>query len=449
MVDKELEHGIIIRTCGCQKIVGVFMADFPYIGNPRATMRAKERPVDRYCPEARFTDNSSCERRAAGEAMRREADFKEEFDKFHGIINLMRNPLNLFKASVFPSYLGVDIGTTSIKVAEIKNGDERPEVVNYGILESSGYLARENQALQTSSLKIFETEIVELLKTIVREMDTSTKDIIASLPLFSAFISVLDFPKMEPKEIERAIVYQAKQYVPLPLSEVALDWLKVAEFDDEKGFFHQKILLISVPQEQIKKYQAMFLSAGLSLRALEIESLSLARILGSDPTPTMIIDIGSRSTNMVFLEKGSLVWATQSDYGGSSLTQALASSLNINPIRAEELKKERGILGTGPSHELSTIMLPFLDVILNEVRRAQFLYGQQFPSTRKPERIVLAGGGANLLGIIPYVEHSFGLPTVRIAPFSRFAYPPSMEPLVPELDAMLAIGLGLGIKEFL
>jgi type IV pilus assembly protein PilM len=361
----------------------------------------------------------------------------------------MENPLHFFKRKVFPSYLGVDIGTTSIKVVEVKNGNERPELVNYGILESSGYLARENQALQTSSLKIFESEIVDLLKTVVRGMETSATDVVASLPLFSAFISVLDFPKMEAKEIERAIVYQAKQYVPLPLSEVALDWLKVAEFEDEKGFYHQKILLISVPQEQIKKYQEMFKSVGLSLRALEIESFGLVRVLGSDPTPTMVIDIGSRSTNVVFLEKGSLVWATQSDYGGASLTQALASSLNINPLRAEELKKERGILGTGPSYELSSIMMPFMDAILNEVKKAQFLYVQQFPSARKIERVVLAGGGANLLGIEAYIERQLGVPATKIAPLSRFAYPLSMEPLVGELNAVLAISLGLGMKEFL
>jgi type IV pilus assembly protein PilM len=361
----------------------------------------------------------------------------------------MENPFNFFKRKVFPSYLGVDIGTTSIKVAEVRNGRERPELVNYGILESSGYLARENQALQTSGLKIFESEIVELLKTVIREMGTTAKDVVASLPLFSAFISVLDFPRMEPQEIERAIVYQAKQYVPLPLAEVALDWLKVAEYEDEKGFFHQKVLLISVPQEQIKKYQAMFLAAGLTLRALEIESLSLTRIMGSDPTPTMIVDIGSRSTSVIFSEKGSLIWATQSDFGGASLTQTLASSLNINPLRAEELKKERGILGTGPSYELSTIMIPLLDVILNEVRKAQFLYTEQFPSARKIERIVLAGGGANLLGLEPYVERAFGVPAVRVTPFSRFAYPPAMEPLVGELNVVLPIALGLGIKEFL
>ncbi len=361
----------------------------------------------------------------------------------------MQNPFGFLKRTVFPSYLGVDIGTTSIKVAEVRNGDERPEIVNYGVLESSGYLARENQALQTSSLKIFESEIVDLLKTVIREMGTEAKDVVASLPIFSAFIAVLDFPRMEVKEIEHAIIYQAKQYVPLPLSEVALDWLKVAEFEDDKGFYHQKILLISVPQAQIKKYQSMFSAAGLTLRALEIESLSLTRVMGGDPTPTMIIDMGSRSTNIVFLEKGSLVWASQSDYGGASLTQALASSLSINPLRAEELKKERGILGTGPSYELSTIMIPFLDVILNDVKKAQFLYSEQFPPLKKPERIVLSGGGANLLGIEPYVERAFGIPTVRIAPISRFAYPLEMEPLVNELNPVLAIALGLGIKEFL
>jgi type IV pilus assembly protein PilM len=359
----------------------------------------------------------------------------------------MENPFNFLKRTTFSSYLGIDIGTTSIKVAEVKEGNGRPELVNYGILESSGYLARENQALQTSSLKIFESEIVDLLKTVIRETGTTTKNVIASLPSFSAFISVLDFPRMEASEIERAIVYQAKQYVPLPLSEVALDWLKVAEFDDDKGFFHQKLLLISVPQETIKKYQAMFLAAGLTLRALEIESLSLARILNGDPTPTMVVDIGSRSTNFVFLEKGGLIWTTQTDYGGASLTQALSSSLNINPLRAEELKKERGVLGTGPSYELSTIMFPFLDVILNEAKKAQFLYGEQFPSMRKTERIVLSGGGANLLGIEPYVERQLGLPTVHIAPFSRFGYPPAMEPLVGELGTVMSIALSLGIKE--
>lgn len=347
------------------------------------------------------------------------------------------------------NYLGVDIGTTSIKVVEVKNGKQRPQVVNYGLLESSSYLSRANQALQTSSLKIFEADVVELLKAITKEMKTSTNLAIASLPPFSVFTTALDFPEMDPKEVEKAMVYQAKQYVPLPLSEVALDWLKVGEYQDDRGFTHQKILLISVPKEQIEKYQRMFKAAGLALRALEIESLSIARIFGGDPTPTLVVDIGSRSTNIVFLEQGQLVWNSQSDYASSSLTQALASSLGVNPLRAEELKKERGIIGTGPNYELSTIMLPFLDAIISEVKKAQFVYAQQFPAARKAERVVLSGGGANLLGIEKYFEREFAVPVVKAAPFLQFEYASEIEPLVAELNPVMSVALGLGMKEFI
>ncbi|HEY5220914.1 MAG TPA: type IV pilus assembly protein PilM [Candidatus Paceibacterota bacterium] len=357
----------------------------------------------------------------------------------------MNNPFSFLKAD---SYLGVDIGTTSIKMVEVTGGKKVPRVVNYGMLESSGYLARANQALQTSGLKIFEDDAVRLLKALVQQMGTTTKDAIASLPPFDVFMTIVDFPAMEAKDIAKALVYQAKQYVPMPLSEVALDWMKVADYQDEKGFAHQKILLISVPQEQIKKYQHMFSTAGLRLRALEIESLSVARLFAGDPTSTTIVDIGSRSTNIIFMEKGVLAWSTQSDIAAFSLTTALATSLGINPMRAEELKKERGILGTGPNYELSTIMMPFLDVIVNEVKKAEYTFRQQFPIAAKTERVVLAGGGANLSGIEKYFEKEFGIPVVKASPFSKFEYPDVIAPFLPELQAPMTVALGLGIKQF-
>jgi len=362
----------------------------------------------------------------------------------------MQNPFNNFLSSLGVGggglHLAVDIGTTSIKMVEIKTGGKAPRLVNYGILESSGYLARANQALQTSGLKMFEADVVHLLKTLVHEMGISAKSTIVSLPPFSAFTTILDFPQMTPKEIQQAMIYQARQYVPLPLAEVALDWFSVGEYQDEKGFTHQKIMLISVPNEQIQKYQRMFKAAGLQLKALEIESLSLARVFSDDPTPTLVIDIGSRSTNIVFMENSRLTFAGQSDFGGASLTQALASSLSINPLRAEELKKEKGILGLGANYELSTIMLPLLDAILSEVKKVQFVYQEQLPMARKPERVVLAGGGANLLGIEKYFERELGVPVVKAAPFTKFECPVEIGPFVPELNPVMTVGLGLSLK---
>lgn len=352
------------------------------------------------------------------------------------------------KHSIVPSYLGVDIGTTSLKVVEAVRGERTPRIVNYGILEGRNALLRANTALQTSTLKLFEDEAVELLKAVVEQMKPKTREALASLPVFSAFTTILTIPAMSDAELQKSVIFQAKQYIPLPISDVAIDWMKVGEYRDEKGFLFQQIFLISVPQEQIRKYQRIFQKAGLNLKILEIESLSVARALvGGDPTPTYLIDIGSRNTSIAIVDNGLVHFTGQSDFAGASLTQALASSLNINPLRAEELKKERGILGTGPNYELSTIMLPFVDAILQEVKRVDFNYRSQVPGARKIERAVLCGGGANLLGIEKYAQDQLGMPAVKAAPFLKFEYPQAIEPLVRELNPSMSVALGLALRE--
>lgn len=355
----------------------------------------------------------------------------------------------IVRQKIAPSYLGVDIGTTSIKMAEVARGERLPKLVNYGILESSGYLLRSNNVLQTSTLKIFEDDAGELTRLLKEKVKPKTTEAVASLPAFAAFMTTLNFPPMSPAELQKSMAYQAREYIPLPISEVAVDWMKVGEYEDEKGAKFDQVLLISVPQEQIRRYQNVFKKAGLRLRALEVESLSAARILcGSDPTPTVLVDIGSRSTNISVVDGGELRFNSQSDFAGASLTEAVSKSLSINPLRAEELKKERGVAGTGPNYELSTIMLPFLDVIIGEVKKAQFAYQNQFPQARKIERAMLSGGGANLIGVEKYFESELGIPSVKASPLAKFDCDPSLGPIVPELNPLLAVSLGLAVREF-
>jgi len=178
-----------------------------------------------------------------------------------------------------------------------------------------------------------------------------------------------------------------------------------------------------------------------------MESLSLIRaLIANDPTPTLIVDIGARSTNIAVADKGFLKHNYQTDFAGSSLTQAIASGLNINIRRAEELKKQRGLLGAGGEYELSTLTLPFLDAIINEAKRA----GANYEKSQgvKVERVILTGGGANLLGIEKYFEEQINLPTVIGNPFSKVKYPPRIEPIVKELGPSFSVAIGLGIKEF-
>ena len=94
--------------------------------------------------------------------------------------------LNSFKSLMGKgSSLGVDIGTASIKVVELVNVDNKPTLKNYGILESYGHLERPNDAIQTSTLKMLEKETGELLKLLLKNLNITTTNAVASLPNFS------------------------------------------------------------------------------------------------------------------------------------------------------------------------------------------------------------------------------------------------------------------------
>lgn len=346
------------------------------------------------------------------------------------------------------SFLGVDIGTSSIKIVEVSKSLKKPQLKAYGILETYGHLERLNNAIQTSSLKILEKETVKLLKTLIVEMKTKTKDVVASLPQFLAFTTLLELPQMTADDTGKNVSFQARQYIPLPISEVSLDWLLVGEREDENGVKKQLVFLIGVPNEHIQKYKSIFRAAGLNLRALELESLSLARALVSDDkAPVVLVDIGARSSVISVIDKGLLQYVSQTDFAASSLTQAIAGGLNINVRRAETLKKQRGLLGRGGEYELSTLILPFLDAIIEEIKRAIKNFQDKNPESRI-ERVILAGGGSNLLGIEKYFIDQMNLPIVKGNPFLRVGYPQELEPLINELSADFSNAIGLGIREF-
>ncbi len=348
------------------------------------------------------------------------------------------------KAVGLRSYLGVDIGTTSIKIAEISGTQQQPELKNYGILETYGHLERINSAIQTNTLRIVEENTAELLKILLKKGDFSTKEAIVSIPSFSAFTTLLELPQMPEAEIVKTMQYQISQYIPLPITEVTIDWFKVGQRQDDQGFIKDQIFLISVPNELIQRYQNIFRTCDLRLRFLEVETISLVRVFStSDNLPTLIVDIGSRSTSIIAMEGDSLKYSYQTDFASTNLTQALASGLGINTRRAEKLKNTKGLLG-GQDSELSTLMTPFIDAIINEVKRTKKKYEQSFGNEIK--KVILAGGGSKLVGIDKYFAQEMNLPIEIANPFTKVKYNSSLEPLIKDLAPVLSVAIGLGIR---
>lgn len=343
------------------------------------------------------------------------------------------------------SAIGVDIGTTSIKIAEVNKAGRQINLANYAILETYDYLERFNEAFQASSLKLSDKNTAAYLRLALENSKISAKSAVAAIPAFTAFSTLLEVPAMSEGEIKKFIDFQAKQYVPLPMSAVTLDWMKVGERADESGGQKYQILLVSIPNEQIAKYQNIFKTAGLKLESLEIEGMSLARSLSVGLKDlALVIDIGSRSTSFSIVQNGSLKFSGQVDFSGGSLTQVIAKDLNIAPRRAEDLKRQRGLNGFGGEHELSTLMAPILDVIIYEGKRLMTSYESSY--RERVTGVILSGGGANLLGIADYCKERFNLPVAKADPFANLIYPTILKGIADTTGPQLSVAVGLAIK---
>ncbi len=351
---------------------------------------------------------------------------------------------NFFRAG---AVVGVDIGTSSVKLAELGKKKDEPVLLNYGMLESKEYLVHPNRAIQTSSLKISERETAALLTSLVKEVKPKTKIALAAIPSYAAFMTVIDMPFISKEETANAVRFQAPQYVPLPLEEVALDWIKVDEYETPAREHYQRIMLIAIPEVTIRAYKTIFRIAGLNLAALEIDGLAIARALfRKTDAPTLVVDLGAEATDMFVVAKGMMQYTGQTDYGGIYLTQAIARSLGITSMRAEALKRRRGLLRGGAESELSTLTLPYLDVILQEVSHVRDVYERRFGT--KVEGVMLIGAAANLAGVERYFSKETGLPSVAPSPFRAVRYDLTLEPFIGELSRELPVALGIAERYF-
>ncbi len=347
----------------------------------------------------------------------------------------------------FKRTLGVDIGTVALKAVELERLADGAALTNYGLLEKKDYLDRPNEAVQTTSLRLDVKRTAALLRILLDEMRVGSDSAIASVPLFRVFVVPVELPSMPPEETRKAVLYQAKQYIPISLESAALDWAKMEDFTNPQGQPFQRILLTAIPNELLETYKAIFKHAGLHLTAIEIEGQALIRTMyRSDSTPALLVDLGAESTQFAVVEGGHIKQVGQSDYGGASLTHALARSLDVSPWRAEELKKRRGLQGFGGETELSTSLEPFLDVIIQEADRVRGIFEQA--TTRKIEKIYLTGGGANLPGMEEHMAQQTGLKISPLRPFSQVRYPTEYEPIMKELSNTFALAAGLALKAF-
>ena len=283
--------------------------------------------------------------------------------------------------------IGLDIGTHSSKVVELEYTEGKAVLKTYGELLSAQYL-KEKEGIGGGFLRFVDTDIVELIKDLLRESNVSTKHAIVSLPASSSFVTNITLPKVDPSEIEQAIPYEARKYIPIPISEVILDWDIIEKIDDRQTV---EVVIVAVPYEVIEKFKRVAELANIIPVALEVESFSLVRSLaGHDPTPLAITNIGFQESTLVIADRSHLHAAHHFTRGSEELTRTLERGLGISRERAESVKQEVGLSERIEEREITSLITPLLESLFLEIERFISIYNRK--AERKVQKITLTGG---------------------------------------------------------
>ncbi|HBI97085.1 MAG: Type IV pilus assembly protein PilM [Candidatus Falkowbacteria bacterium GW2011_GWC2_38_22] len=339
------------------------------------------------------------------------------------------------------SYMGVDIGSTGIKIVELKKEGGLIKLVNYGFSESE-----DQELIDWQNNTAFAAKVIN---RIIKESGISSTSAVSALPTFSVFSSVLNLSNVSKKDMASAIHWEAKKVIPLPLEDMILDWKEIEEKSlgkavDKNNF---KVLLTGAPRVLVKKYIEIFKLAKINLLSLETETFSIIRsLLGNDKSTVMLVEIGAGTTDVSVVDSTIPILNRSIDVGGNAITKTISKNLNISLDKAEQFKYDLGVSAIGATPDNAPqIIIEAVSPIVNEIKYAINHY--QSKSNKKIDKVVLSGGSALLPNLTGYLTKILDLNVIIGDPWARVSYPEDLRPLLQEIGPRVGVAIGLAIRE--
>jgi type IV pilus assembly protein PilM len=312
---------------------------------------------------------------------------------------------------------GLDIGRNSLRVIQLDLDHKVPRLKGYGsvIFDSSaivdGVIVKP-ELVSRAALSLFKRSLVG---------DISTDRVAVSLPANHAFTRAVLLPKISPEDIVEAVQAEAEQYIPGHAENLYLDYSVVRESED--GI---EVFIVAMPKKIVDSYLVFTQMLGLETVLFDTSVGASARLFSRDPqsnVPSLLVDFGTDSTDIIVFNKGMVALGT-APFGGADITGAIARKLNVTPSEALILKSRYGLTASNVRPQILAAIEPSLDLLVKEIRRTIRYYEQRYIKEPSIGQIVTMGGGANMPGLTEYLTDRLRLSTRAFdpAPYIDFGH---------------------------
>jgi type IV pilus assembly protein PilM len=335
--------------------------------------------------------------------------------------------------------IGLSIGSSSIKLVELKKTGKGHKLLHFGIsqLPEDAIVNREI---------VNHIAVVEMTKNLVDQIKLRNKPACISLSGTSVIIKRMQVQVQNMKELQDQVFWEAEQYLPFDVSEVVMDFQLLSKAKDSAA----DVLLVAVKRSVLESYMNAARDAGLIPKVVDVDYFALQNVFEanypSSPNEAVaLIDLGASSTKIMVVQGGVPVFTRDSVLGGRNLTAEIQRHLNVSYQDAETLKIGGG--GGGMPQEVLELMRVSAENFATEIKRAIDFYDAS--SSGAPiSYILLTGGSAKIPDISRIIEESTQRPTQLLNPFNSISYDPEMftPDYINNVGPLAAVPLGLALR---
>jgi len=345
--------------------------------------------------------------------------------------------------------LGIDIGSSSIKVVQLKKKNGKSVLETYGILSLGPYAKTEVGAV--TNLKT--EDLVSAMMDLMKEANVTTKDAVISIPSLSSLIFTISLPgKVAEGELSKIIPIEARKYIPVPISEVTLDWFIIPEeaesFENNNNSKNKdnsriEVLIVAIHNETLSQYKDIVKKTELHCDSFEMEVFSNMRASFShEIAPVMLIDFGASKTKVSIIESGVVRVFHVVNRGSQDITRNISQSLSVTFEEAERLKRNVG-LDAGKDPRIEKIARLSVDYIFTDINSIVFAYEKKY--NKNVSKVFLSGGGSMLKGLLELAKENFKAEVYYSNPFAKTETPAFLAPILEASGPEFSIAVGLAL----
>jgi len=354
------------------------------------------------------------------------------------------------------SVLGIDIGSSAIKVVQLKKSNGKAVLETYGAIALGPYANTDIGA--TTNLKT--EDIATALLDVMRESNVTVRSGVMSIPSSFSLVFTISLPdKIAEDKLASVVPIEARKYIPVPISDVTLDWFvlpKDNEDGNENDIIKQtkiqtmpdlktEVLVVAIHNDVLSRFQEILKKTEINSELFEMEIFSNIRSSFShDLAPVLLMDFGALKTKISIIDEGVVRVFHVINRGGCDITKNIASSLSIPFTEAEKRKRTVG-LDVNNNPEVADVVRLSVDYILTETNSIVFAYQKKY--NKNISKVILTGGGSLIKGLLQTVSNSFHIEVVYSNPFSKTEAPAFLDPVLEISGPEFSVAVGLALRQ--